>query len=420
MAEVALNERDTPVSQGGGLIWRLAWRNLWRNRRRTWLTAGAIAFACLLVSFALALQAGTYGMMIDSATGFLSGQLQISNQDYAQDEKFEQTLVGATELERTLQADTALTITPRVHAYALVSADERSFGGLLSGVDFERERKMVTFFERVREGHLPSNDQEVVIGQIMARNLGVGIGDELVYLGTAKEGGIAALALRVSGIFSSGQAEVDRTMTFADINAVRNAFALGDEVHQFVGKLARVEDVDAKVIALQAQLGSRALVRGWPEFMPELVQGVELDRIGGRLVYAAILILVSFSVINTFLMVVFERTREFGMLLSIGMRPGLITRQILVEALYMWGLGVSVGSLLALIVVLILLQVGIPVSGVEEFAQTFYIEDRIYPSVEWQSFVAAPGVLLVGTQLAGLFAMLRIRRLRPVTAMRAE
>lgn len=420
MAEVALNERDTPVSQGGGLIWRLAWRNLWRNRRRTWLTGGGIAFACLLVSFSMAIQAGSYSMMIDSATEFLSGQLQISNPDYVQDEKFEQTLVGATELERTLQADTALTITPRVHAYALVSAGERSFAGLLSGVDFDRERKIVTFFEKVREGQLPSNDQEVVIGQIMARNLGVGIGDELIYLGSAKEGGIAALALRVSGIFSSGQAEVDRTMTFADINAVRNAFALGDEVHQFVGKFAQVEDVDAKVIALQAQLGSRALVRGWPEFMPDVLQSIELDRIGGRLIYAAILILVSFSVINTFLMVVFERTREFGMLLSIGMRPGLITRQILVEALYMWGLGVSVGSLLALIVVLILLQVGIPISGVEEIAQTFYIEDRIYPSVEWQSFVAAPGVLLVGTQLAGLFAMLRIRRLRPVTAMRAE
>jgi putative ABC transport system permease protein len=420
MAEVALTESTLPRNRSSGLIWRLAWRNLWRNPRRTWLTAGGIAFACLLVSFSMALQAGTYVMMINSATGFLAGQLQISNPNYVQDEKFEQTLGGATELERTLLTDPALTITPRVHAYALVSAGERSFGGLLSGVDFERERKIVTFFEKVREGRLPNNDQEVIVGQSMARNLGVGVGDELVYLGSAKEGGIAALALTVSGIFNSGQAEVDRTMTFADISAVQNAFALGDEVHQFVGKVTQVEDVDAKVAALQAQLGSRALVRGWSEFMPDVVQSIELDRVGGRLVFAAILILVSFSVINTFLMVVFERTREFGMLLSIGMRPGLIARQILVEALYMWGLGAGIGSLLALMVVMILLQVGIPVAGLEELAETFYIEDRIYPAVQWQSLVVAPLILLAGTQLAGLFAMLRIRRLRPVTAMRAE
>lgn len=407
-------------------LWRLAWRNLWRNRRRTWLTAGGIAFACLLVGASMALQAGSYAMMIKTATGFLSGQIQISSAAYVRDEKLEQTIVEATSLMRLLSTDQSIAIAPRTHAYALISADERSFGGLLSGVDFAAELEVGTFFKRVTTGTLPQSDDEVLLGSIMARNLAVEPGDEVVLLGSAKEGGIAALALTVSGIFASGQAEIDRTMLFGQLSAVQNAFALGDEVHQLVIATDDLDSVETKVGELTDKVRATRgqdtdlVVRSWPAFLPDLVQAIELDRISGRLVYGAILILVSFSVINTFVMIVFERTREFGMLLSIGMRAGLIMRQILTEAFCMWLVGVALGTVLMVATVSALISIGIPIAGMEELANTFYMEDRIYPAFSLVSLIAAPLVLLLGTQLAGLLATLRIRRLRPVTAMRAE
>lgn len=407
-------------------LWRLAWRNLWRNRRRTWLTAGGIAFACLLVGASMALQAGSYAMMIKTATGFLSGQIQISSAAYVRDEKLEQTIVEATSLMRLLSTDQSIAIAPRAHAYALISADERSFGGLLSGVDFAAELEVGTFFKRVTTGTLPQSDDELLLGSIMARNLAVEPGDEVVLLGSAKEGGIAALALTVSGIFASGQAEIDRTMLFGRLSAVQNAFALGDEVHQLVIATEDLDSVEVKVAELTDKVRATRgqdtdlVVRSWPAFLPDLVQAIELDRISGRLVYGAILILVSFSVINTFVMIVFERTREFGMLLSIGMRAGLIMRQILTEAFCMWLVGVALGTVLMVATVSALISIGIPIAGMEELANTFYMEDRIYPAFSLVSLIAAPLVLLLGTQLAGLLATLRIRRLRPVTAMRAE
>ena len=127
-----------------------------------------------------------------------------------------------------------------------------------------------------------------------------------------------------------------------------------------------------------------------------MVQGIELDRVSAMLFYGFILVLVTFSVVNTFIMIVFERTREFGMLLALGTHPGVIVRQVLLEA------------------------VGIPLGDMAEMAQQYYMPDRLYPANSLASLTLAPVVLLIGTQIAALAATGRIWRMRPVEALRAE
>jgi ABC-type lipoprotein release transport system permease subunit len=417
VAHVAL---PVQTESGSGLIWRIAWRNLWRNRRRTWLTAGGIAFASLLVTASMALQNGSYASMIENSTGFFHGHAQISNAAYVDDEKLEHSVLGATELVRRLSAMPGIHVSPRAEAFALISVGERSFGGLVLGVDFAAEQATVNFLKNMRDGRLPENSSEVVIGTTMARNLGASIGDELIILGTAKQGGVAASALTISGLFSSGQVELDRTLVFADLSEVQNAFALGDEVHSIVIRVDDFSRLDEELLQIRAQLSDALVVRSWQALLPEVTQGIEIDRVSARLMYGAILILVSFSVINTFLMIVFERTREFGMLLAIGMRPGTIMCQVLLEAFFVWVVGVLIGLILSNLVVGYYAYEGIAIAGMEEMAKQFYMEERMYPAISLASLIVAPLVLLIGTQIAAFIATLRIRRLRPVTALRHE
>ena len=399
---------------------RIAWRNLWRNRRRTWLTASGIAFAIFLVSVGMSFQAGSYSNMIDNATGMFLGQMQISHVDYVDDEKLEHTLLQANERLRTLRREFPLQVAPRVQGFALISVGERSFGGLTVGVDFAAEQEVVNFFRNVNQGEVPDSADEVLIGATLARNLGAKVGDELVVLGTAKEGGVAAMALRISGTFKSGQAELDRTLLFAPIATVQNGFALGDEVHQFVIRVSDFNNLEQLKVALQNRLGDELAVRSWPEFLPELVQSIELDRISAQLMYGVILLLVTFSVVNTFLMVVFERTREFGMLLALGTRPGMIMRLVQVEALLVWVLGTAIGLVLSNIVVGWAAAVGIPLGGLEDMMEQYFMPSRLYPAVSTASLTLSPLALLIGTQIAAALATLRIYRLQPVIALRAE
>ena len=130
--------------------------------------------------------------------------------------------------------------------------------------------------------------------------------------------------------------------------------------------------------------------------------------------------LVSFSVINTFVMIVFERTREFGMLMAVGMRPGLIIRQVLTEALFVWLVGVALGLLIATCLIGWYYVEGVPVGDMGGMMDEFGLSDRLYPVFELQGFLTAPLVLLIGTQLAGVLATLKIRRINALEALRAD
>jgi ABC-type lipoprotein release transport system permease subunit len=407
----------------------LAWRNLWRNKTRTLLTAFGIAFAVFLVSFAMAMQGGTYDDMIKAATRFYTGHAKINQRDFVTDGKLEQTVVNATALREQLQNQFPLVALPRVQGFGVVSKDERSIGGMLVGVDFTAEAAQLDLFKKISAGELPSAPDQALVGAAMARNLDAVLGDDIVILGSGKRGGVAAMALSISGILSTGQAQLDRNLLFASIEGVQEAFDLEDEVHELV--LILEDYTQGAVLAqpIDELLQQDQSYRTWQELLPEVEQGLELDRVSAELLYYMLLILVSFAVLNTFVMVIFERTREFGMLMALGLRPWQIIGQVQIEAFFLGLGGALMGLVLSTALVAYLSEVGIPLSAYgagEEAAKQAMAQlqagsiTHLYPTFSVASVATAPLVLMVGTQLSALFCMLRVRRLNPVAALRVE
>lgn len=405
----------------------LAWRNLWRNKTRTLLTAGGIAFAVFLVTFSMALQGGSYADMIKAATRFYTGHAQITQRDFVSDSKLEQTIPNATALGDQLQSSLPLVALPRVQAFGIVSKDERSIGGMLMGVDFAAEAAQLDLFDNISAGAVPTQPDEALVGAAMARNLGAELGDDIVILGSGKQGGVAAMALTIGGILSTGQAELDRSLLFAPLAGVQEAFGLEDEVHNIVLVLENYAQGAALAQPIGELLQADQSYRTWQQLLPEVEQGIELDRVSGQLFFFILLILVSFAVLNTFVMVIFERTREFGMLMALGLRPWQIIGQVQIEAFFLGILGVLLGSVLSAALVGYLSQVGIPLDAIggEAAQQSLALMQAgsmnyMYPAFSLASITTAPAVLIVGTQLSALFCMLRVRRLNPVTALRVE
>ena len=421
MAEVAVST-ERPSARSGALVPAVAWRNLWRNPRRTWLTAGGIAFAIVLIAFGISFQQGVYVQMIDNATSLLSGHAQIQHRDYMDDTRFEQTVQAvAPLLARVERQPGVAAVAPRVEAFGLVSAGERAFGARVLGVDPVRERQTVRFLDQVREGRMIEAGEDAVVGEILARNLGVGVGSELVLLGTGKEGGVAALALTVVGIFRTGLPELDRGMLSAPIATVRDAFGMRDEAHTLAIRAGRHADSEHLVRELNGWLPAPLTARSWLEVLPDVRQGIELDRVGAYFIYGIISIVVTFSVLNAFIMTVFERTREFGMLRAIGMRPGKIVLMVQLEAAFLALLGAGLGLALVLPIVLWLQRYGFYLGDeVSSMAEALYVPDRLFPKATFIGMAGAPAIMFVGTQIAALIASLRIRRLQPVAALRAE
>ena len=416
-----------PVSTGRGraraqsLIPHMAWRNLWRNPKRTWLTAGGIIFAVLLLVFSMSLQVGSYAIMIENATGLLESHIQIQQPGYHDDPTIRLTVKHAREVAAEVSnIPGVVQVGLRSAVFALVSAGEKTFGAQVMGVQPEAEQHISTLPKLIRQGHYLAGPEDAYLGSALARNLSIDLGDEVVVLGSAKDGSVAAMVLKAAGIFESGQAELDRGVLQVELPTFQAAFGMGDEVHAVVIKTADAYEAPEVAQRLREQLGGTLAVLTWNDLIPELEQAIQLDRTSGRIMYFLLGLMVVFSVVNTFVMSVFERTREFGMLLAMGMRPTSIIGMLQLEALCYCLLGIGIGLGLASLVVVYLGNVGIPMGDSVEMLRNFHMPDRLYPALSLHSATTAPLVMLVATQLAALLPSLRVLRMKPVNALRAE
>jgi putative ABC transport system permease protein len=410
---------------GIGLAGALAWRNLWRNRLRTSLTAGGIAFAVLLIVAAYSLQGGAMGAMADNATRLLSGHVQIQNSAYADDPSLRNLVPDATAVARALANVPGVTaVAQRAVGFVLVSVGERSFGAQIMGVDPQAEPRVSTLPNGIVEGRYIEGPTEAVVGAAMAHNLSIKVGDPIVVLGTKLDGGVAALSLDVVGIIESGAVELDRTLVQMQLSAFQDEFGLGDQVHMVVARVADFENVTTMLPAIEAAiapLGTRSVALPWQQLMPEVSQTIELKHAGSLVMLGLVAVLVTFSIFNSFMMTVFERTREFGMLLAIGMRPAGIIGVLQIEAAWLALLGAAIGLVLAGALTTLTHHVGIPIGEVAaSLARRIHMPDRIYPAVNVGSMLLAPLLMLGATQLAALVPALRIRTLVPIEALRVR
>ncbi|HET6470770.1 MAG TPA: FtsX-like permease family protein [Pseudomonadales bacterium] len=406
-----------------GLIGVVAWRNLWRNRRRTVLSIGAIAFAVTLLSFAMAQQSGNYAIMIDNATGLLSGHLQVQHRGFFDDPKIGDVLHAATQRVAAIRRIPAVVAaTPRISAFVLASAHDHSVGAELLGVEPAGERAVSTLPNMVTEGRYlaSASGLEAFAGELLARNLDARVGDELVVLGTTPTGGVAPLALTLVGTFASGVPDIDRSVVEVPFETAAAAFELDDSAHAIVVKTRSAAAAGAVAAAVRRDHGSDdAVVLEWPQLVAGLEQAIELDRIFGNILFATLAVIVTMGVFNAFVMTIFERTREFGTLLALGMRPRTLIATLQIEGLCLAALGCSLGLALAVPLIAWLAHVGIPLGEAGAALRQFHAADRMYPALDVGVLLRPVALMMVGTALASLLPALRIRSIRPVEAMRA-
>ncbi len=406
------------------LVLRLAWRNLWRQPRRTWLTTGAMVFSNVLLVFMISLQFGMYRLMIENSLKAFTGHMQVQAQGYIDDQKIRQVIPDVVALAENLrQALGSDEVAARATAFALASSEDRSYGIAVFGVEPRFEPNVSNIPGLVSEGRYLQNNgaAELVIGRVLARNLKVGVGDELTLIGSGRDGSFAAVVTDVVGIFDSGVAELDRTIAQMPLGPFQDVFYMQGAGHQVVvnaPRLSQVAELEQRVAALLPQ-DQDLVVHDWDALVPGLKQAIQADISSAVFMYAVLVILVAFSVLNTQLMSVLERTHEFGIVLALGLKPGRLGRLVLLETALMGGMGLLIGALLGGALTAWLGTRGFTMPGMEEMGARFNLPSRLHPQVTFASLLSGPAVVFLFSLLASVYPALRLRRLQPVEAMRA-
>jgi ABC-type lipoprotein release transport system permease subunit len=402
----------------------MAWRNLWRHWRRTWLTVGAMIFSNGLLIFAMSLQFGSYDMMIDNSLQAFSGHLQLQHPRYLDEPKMRYAVDDVVELAERLRRELGLdSVSARANGFALASSDERSYGLQIIGVDPAHEPLVSTLPGLVKQGRYlePGALGEIVIGTVLARNLKAGLGDELTFIGSGFDDSFAAGIVTVVGIFESGVTDLDRAVAQIDLGYFQDVFAMQDRGHSLVVRASHVDDVES----LQRQIGGlldtdkNTSLRHWDELQPGLRQAIQTDMASNSFMYIVLIVLVAFSVLNTQLMSVLERTREFGTMMALGLQPARLSRLVMLETALMTALGLVLGIAVGLSINIYLSRVGFSYPGMDEVALKFNLPERIYPAFTIVSLTLGPAAVAIGSLLAALYPALRLYLLTPIDAMRA-
>lgn len=340
-----------------GPWWRIGWRNLGRNRRRTLITALGLAASYFAVVFMVGWAEGLEAEMIESGTGLLMGQLQVHHVDYRPERRIYDTIGGreGADVERLLRevvADPAVAAaTPRVYAGGLVSSGEATTAGILMGIDPELEPAVSRLLRGLVRGRVVSaGTNEIMIGDEMARQLEVDVGDEIILVAPAANGSMGNDLYTVSGIFKSGMAETDASFAVLPIGSLQALVALApNRIHEIAASTAdpwlAPEAADRLADRLAASV-QEIEVEPWTRLRPEMVDYALLVESLYFIVLVIVFAIAVFGVANTMLMATFERRREFAVMLALGTAPSRILLTVIAEALALGLISLLVGAVI--------------------------------------------------------------------------
>ena len=273
----------------------------------------------------------------------------------------------------------------------------------------------------IRQGRYLYGDQaqEAVLGAALARNLKLEVGDELTLLGSGKDGSIAATIVPVVGIFESGNPELDRHLVQLPLRTFQEVFTMGKDAHAIVVSGPGHETIPQTKAMVSAQLApdSGLVVLDWEQLIPGLRQLIQADMVQNWITYIALIVIVTLSIMNTFLMSVLERTREFGIMLALGATPLRIGTLVFAETALLALIGLGIGIGIGFGIAAYLSVHGFTYPGLKEFMGQYGLPALIYPQLSARAIMIGPVVILGFIMVAALYPALRIRKLQPVEAI---
>lgn len=397
----------------------LAWRNLWRNHRRTLVMLGAISFGVWAMIFMTALTQGMVNEMIKDGISTLPGHVQVHNPDYLDDPTVENLLpMTDTDLADTMLSSGIAVWASRVKVPAVITSERESRGITLLGIDANAERAFSFIDYDAVEGRFLEDvdDTGVVIGRKLAETLQTEVGKRIVIMTQSANNDIADRGFRVVGIFDARMEGLEKTFVMTGKTTVQALLGIGNRVTELVILGADYRNVEPLLNRVSLSFRDDVAVTPWHQLDRYL--GAMLEVMDGFVLVWVIVIFLalSFGLVNTLVMAVFERIREIGLMLALGMRPSAILGQIVLESMLLLTLGLALGNLLAWASIKPL-EAGIDVSIVAEGMAMMGASSMLYPQLRLADVVLANIVVLTLGFLASLSPAWRASRLEPIEAI---
>jgi putative ABC transport system permease protein len=405
------------------LLFSMAWRNVWRNRRRSLLTVLAIGLGLAFNIFLRGITDGWHDEMVDNSVRAEIGHIQIHHSGYHDEPSINKTLPNADRVERTIRSLPGVVgYSFRVLGSGLASTADNSSGVEILGVDPAREQTVTTIQRAIVRGQYLSTSmlRPILIGERLATRLKASLGDKIVLMVQAADGSMGAQLFRLTGVFRSGSPQLDEGVVYILRSDAQALYSLGDHVTEAVILLGSSREVPQDLAALRRDFqGDTLEVLPWWEVEPFIKQFIEIDDAFFYVIALIFFVVISIGILNTLTMSIFERTREFGVMMALGTKPAQILRLVMEEAFGLGLVGVAVGGALGSAAALYFAREGINLGAVSAgAAATGITSSVVYTQLTAANLTFSSIAVLMVVMLVALYPAVRASRLRPVAAIR--
>ena len=404
---------------GMKIVLRLAWRNLWRNHRRTLIMLAAIVVGTWAMIFMTALMRGMVDDMVKDGISVLPGHVQIHHPDYLDDPTISNVLAPPSgELLEVLGRPEIVAWSTRVRVPAVISSEQDTRGVTLVGIDPDQERAVSFVADDMTEGRFleSRDDAGLVVGRKLVEKMETDLGKRVAIMTQDPENEIADRGFRIVGVFDSKLDQYEEGFVFAGQGTIQKLLGVGDAVSEVAILGTDYRNVEGLTRMVTEAAGPDVEVLPWNEIDTYL--GSMLAVMDGFVIVwiVVIFLALSFGLVNTLVMAVFERVREIGLMLALGMTPRSILTQIVAESTFLLVIGLAIGNLLAWATIEPL-KSGIDVSIVGEGMELFGAASVLYPALYLEDVVLANVIVIVLGFFASLSPAWRASRYDPVRAI---
>jgi ABC-type lipoprotein release transport system permease subunit len=400
---------------------RLAWRNVWRNGRRSAINVAAMGFGLAAIMFGQSMMKSLQYQLVEKATGSFTGHVRIQRRDVDEPKFPDKFMTDPEPAAKLMAADPrVLAWGRRIHLTGLISSPKMSLGALICGVEPDKEDKITDMAGYIKEGrYLKIGEKGIVMGRKIAGRLDVRLGEKVVLMAQAADGSMGAEVFRVVGISETGSESFDGQMVWIPISAMQELLGRPGQANELAAKLKDLNEAAAVSADFNAKLGPGNIASlTWKDIDREII-GIQAFQDGLlTIVLFVVFAIVALGVLNTQLMSLFERVREFGVLMAIGARPRWIVRLLLVESTLLGLVGTSLGVAIGAALISHFGRYGLNLPVGDAFKYFLPFPSVIYLRPAWHMHIFACATVFVVTLLATLPPALRAGRLKPAEALR--
>ena len=405
------------------LLFKLAWRNIWRNKRRSLITAASVTFALFFAVVMRSIQLGTYDNVYKNVINSSTGYLQVQGKNYWDEKTLEESFELNDSLLNSIKSTKGvIDAIPRLESFVLLSTGNNTKGTLIYGIDPKAEISYFNFGDDLKSGELFENtDSQMILAEGLANYFDVHADDTVVTIGQGYHGMSANALYPIRGIVKIKNPELNNSMAYLPIEKAQELFG----AYNRVTSLVIIPENQNKYLQLKEELVSKLdtaqySVLTWREMMPELIQAMEADSIGGLIILYILYLVISFGIFGTILMLTSERISEFGILISIGMSRIKIATITFLESVFLSLIGLFVGGLISIPFTYYFYYNPIRLTGSLDDVMNEYGFEPIMPTSIDPSIPLTHGlIILVITMILSLYSIYTIYKLDPVKAMRS-